>query len=109
MAWLLFSDRRLLSRLDDWGAALATEMVSIQKDIAAMARTLIETRDEVRSLRTKVDSYNALFDGIKQQLIDALANHELTPEQQAIIEETFDEAKAASDVIDEDLNANTGG
>lgn len=76
---------------------LREHLRNLAKGIMQMAHTL-----------TELESFRTLFAGIKQQLKDALAAQgQLTPEQEAIIDDTFNEAHGAAGEIADDIAANT--
>ena len=77
------------------------------REVTTMA-TLQEVIEEVRAQRSKIDGIDALFDGLRQQLLDALAQiGTVTPEMQAEIDTLFAEAKQNSDKIDQAIAENT--
>lgn len=72
-----------------------------------MAHTLDETLAAVTAESAKDDSIIALLAGLKQQLADALANANLSPENQAKVDAIFDQATANAAKIDTAITANT--
>jgi len=68
---------------------------------------LDETLEEVRVQSTKIDSINALADGLRQQIADLLAQSGVP---QAVLDKVnlvFDAVKAQGVKVDETLNENT--
>jgi len=68
---------------------------------------LDETLEEVRVQSTKIDSINALADGLRQQIADLLAQSGVP---QAVLDKVnlvFDAVKAQGAKVDETLNENT--
>lgn len=70
--------------------------------------TLDETLAEVTAESTKLDSIQALIDGIRQQLADALAGSGISADGQAKIDAIFAGLTANTAKIDRALTANTG-
>jgi hypothetical protein len=69
--------------------------------------SLDETLAKVTEANSKADSLIALTAGIKAQLDEALADVNLTAEQQAKVDAIFGEAAASVDEIDAAISANT--
>lgn len=69
--------------------------------------TLDETLEKVTANSSRIDSLQALLEGIKAQLADALAGTTLPAAVQAKVDAIFATASAQADDIDESLNANT--
>lgn len=68
--------------------------------------TLDDVLSEVTDESTRLDSIQALIDGIKQQLADALAGTTLPPATQAKIDQVFAGLTANRGKIDKALNVN---
>lgn len=77
----------------------------IRKQEAMMA-TLDDVLSEVTDESTRLDSIQALIDGVKQQLADALAGTTLPPATQAKIDAVFSGLTTNKGKIDKALNAN---
>lgn len=68
--------------------------------------TIQELLAEVSAQTTKLASWDALMDGLRQQLADALSGVTLPPAVQAEIDKVFAVAKANTAKIDESLSEN---
>ena len=68
--------------------------------------TLDEVLAEVTDESTRLDSIQALIDGVKQQLADALADANLSPENQAKVDAVFAGLSTNKAKIDKALNVN---
>ena len=66
-----------------------------------------ELLQKVTDQETKVDSIITLVGGLKQQLAEALADVNLTPEQQEKVDAIFVQLEENSGKIDEAIEANT--
>lgn len=76
-------------------------------DINVIKQKIAETLVEVTAQGTKVDSIDALMDGMRQQIADLLAAQGASDEILATVSQVFDEAKKVSTKIDVAIAENT--
>jgi hypothetical protein len=92
-------DQGLLRRLDH---KLDLVLHKLEKIMATLDEVLAEVTDE----STRLDSIQALIDGIKQQLADALAGTTIPPAVQAKVDAVFTGLTGNKGKIDKALNVN---
>lgn len=97
----------LLRKINQMDANLVAMMRSLNQKESAIMATLDDVLQEISDESSKIDSYEALFNGLQQQLTDALKNSgTVTPAMQAQIDAVFNAAKQNSDKIDAAISAN---
>ncbi len=92
---------------DDVIETLEALGVDLNKALEALMATLQEVLDLVTAEGTKEDSIIALLNGVKQQLADALANANLSLENQAKVDAVFAGLTANAGKLDAAIAANT--
>ncbi len=80
------------------------QLTLIQEKIMA---TLDEVLAQVASNSNRLDSVIAFTDGLEDQLADALANANLSPENQAKVDDIFSKVRDNAAKIDTALNEGT--
>lgn len=100
----------LLNKVNRIDHNLSALMQTFNQKEAIIMATLDDVLSEVQGESSKIDSYKALFDGLKQQLTDALASAgTVTPAMQAKIDDVFNAASANSAKIDAAISAGSPG
>ena len=81
--------------------------ITIMASQAEIKAKLDETLEKVRGIDTRVDSIDTLMDGMRQQLIDALAAAGASQEVLDAANAVYDAASGASAKIDAVITENT--
>jgi DNA repair ATPase RecN len=113
MAWVSDEILRLYRDMNASQVAILESVQAIQRDIRrlerrmdAMAKTFTEVLDEVKAAHGLTRSLVVLIGQLRQQVLDALANVTLSPENQAALDAVFDEAHQSAADAAAALNAN---
>jgi hypothetical protein len=100
--------------------SLAGQLQQIQKGQEKLMATVQEMADEVKLLRTRVEAFPSVINGLESRVTDAIKNSGISAADQALVDQAFADAKAASDVlaatqadaedgVDEGATGGTGG
>lgn len=89
-----------------WTNELTLQLTTINQRLEKIMATLDEVLSEVTDESGRLDSIQALIDGIKQQLADALSGTTLPPAVQSKVDAVFAGLTTNKGKIDTALNAN---
>lgn len=113
MAWMTDEVLKLYRELNASQLEILRSVVAIQRDMRrlerrmdAMARNFDEVLEEVKAAHGLTKSLVVLIGQLRQQVLDALANVSLSPEDQAKLDAVFDEAHESAADAAAALNTN---
>lgn len=90
--------------IPSWAAELKRAIGIVNRKVEKIMATLDEILADVTAESTRLDSIQALLDGLRQQLKDALAGVKLPPETQAKVDAIFTMTEANKAKVDAALN-----
>lgn len=92
--------------LEVWLRSINQKLDLVIRTQEAMMATLDQVLQDVTEESGRLDSIQALIDGLKQQIADALSGVTLPPAVQAKVDAIFTQAEANKAKIDTALNTN---
>lgn len=114
MAWLSDEVLKLYRELNASQLEILKSVQAIQRDMRrlerrmdTMARNFDQVLDEVKAAHGLTKSLVMLIGQLRQQVLDALANVQLSPENAAKLDAVFDEAHESAADAAAALNANS--
>ena len=106
---------RMVNKIDSLGVKVDTLLARLKLvDTARLEELMADTHkslddiiSDIQDLKTREDGLVELVGGIQQQLKDALAGVNLTPDQQAKVDAIFDAVEERKKSIQDAIDANT--